>query len=227
MRVTLPRWADTRRVFGLVRVITALTGIVSLIGYFNYSIGTSPLAIGNFFSYFTVQSMMFAVIVLILGAINAFTSNVDPIWLDVTRVLAATYVTVSGIVFAIILVEGTLRNIPVWAPWSSQIIHFVIPVVVLVDWLVAPGRSVPWKSLAWVLIFPSVWIIYTMIRGSSVYWYPYFFLDPDQVAFPFEFGMYALIIIGIITGITAVLIAISRLPRMERMRARLARGRED
>ena len=89
MRAILPRWATTRRVFGLVRVITALTAIVSLIGYFNYSIGTSPLATGNFFSYFTVQSMMFAVIVLVLGALNAFSSAVDPLWLDVMRVLAA------------------------------------------------------------------------------------------------------------------------------------------
>jgi len=34
------------------------------------------------------------------------------------------------------------------------------------------------EAATW-LIFPSVWLLYTMLRGPSADWYPYPFLDPD------------------------------------------------
>ena len=36
--------------------------------------------------------------------------------------------------------------------------------------------------------FPVVWGILTMIRGSIVGWYPYYFLDPAQIDSPLEFA---------------------------------------
>lgn len=201
---------STRKWFGVARVIAAITAIVALVGDINFTIGTSPFAITNFFSYFTVQSMVLAVIVFALAAVIALRQARDPVWLDQLRALATTYVTVSGIVFAVLLVEGTSRGVPVWAPWSSQILHFVIPAYALLDWWLAPGREVPWKTLALVMLFPGIWVIYTMIRGASVYWYPYFFLDPALVEIPQELLLYLLAIVGVFSLIVALLIAISR-----------------
>lgn len=214
-----------RKVFGVVRILVAGTGIVALAGDFNYSLGSNPLAIANFFSYFTVQSAIIAVAVFAIGAIYALREKVDPLWLDMVRVLATAWVIVSGIVFAFILVEGSLRGVPVWAPWSSQLMHFWIPAYAVIDWLVAPGRKVPWKTTGFVLIFPVLWVAFTMVRGSFVYWYPYFFLDPALVEIPFEFALYLIIIVGIFCAVAALLIAISHLPRIEHLRARLARER--
>jgi ABC-type antimicrobial peptide transport system permease subunit len=74
-----------------------------------------------------------------------------------------------------------------------------------------------------VLVFPVVWVAYTMVRGAFVYWYPYFFLDPTLVAVPFEYALYLIVIVAIFTGITAFLITISRVPPLERLRERLGR----
>ena len=41
--------------------------------------------------------------------------------------------------------------------------------------------KVPWSTVGWVLVFPSVWLVYTLLRGSDIGWYPYFFLDEAQV----------------------------------------------
>ena len=199
-----------RKWFGIARIIAAITAIVALIGDVNFTIGTSPFAIGNFFSYFTVQSMMLAVIVFSTAAVIALRQPRDPVWLDQVRALVTTYVTVSGIVFAVLLVEGTTRGVPVWAPWSSQILHFVLPAYALLDWWLAPGREVPWKTLGIVMLFPAVWVVYTMIRGSQVYWYPYFFLDPALVEIPFELALYLLAIVAVFSLIVALLIALSR-----------------
>jgi hypothetical protein len=212
-----------RRAFGLARILVAITGVVALLGDINYSIGTSPFATYNFFSYFTVQSMILAIVVLVLAAVYALRTAEDPLWLDKLRLLSTTYVVVSGIVFAVILIEGALREIPVWAPWSSQLLHFWIPAFILVDWFTAPGKDVPWRTIRWVLIFPVVWVVFTMIRGTFVYWYPYFFLDPSLVAVPFEYGLYLVVIVAIFTGITALLITISRVPPLERLRERWGR----
>jgi hypothetical protein len=213
-----------RKVFGVARILVAVTGVVALVGDFNYSLGSNPLAIGNFFSYFTVLSAVIAVTVFVIGAVYALRNRLDPLWLDMVRMLMTVWVIVSGIVFAVILVEGSLRGVPVWAPWSSQLLHFWIPAYALLDWLIAPGRDVPWRTVGYIMSFPLAWVVYTMIRGSLVHWYPYFFLDPLLVDFPFEFALYLLAVVVIFTGVAAGVIAISRLPRLERLRERWSRG---
>jgi hypothetical protein len=214
-----------RRTFGVARILVAGVGVAALVGDFNYSLGSNPLAIGNFFSYFTVQSALIAVVVFVIGAVYGVRDHPDPLWLDMVRVLATVWVIVSGIVFAVILVEGSLRGLPVWSPWSSQLLHFWIPGYAIVDWLIAPGRDVPWRTVGLVLVFPVVWVVYTLARGSIVYWYPYFFLDPALVDFPLELAAYLLLVVVIFTGVTAGLIAISRLPGLEHVRQRWARSR--
>lgn len=212
-----------RRVFGVARMLAAVCGVVALVGEVNFTIGTGPFAIANFFSYFTVQSMIVAVVVFLLGAWNSLREPEDPLWLDVIRALSTTYLIVSGVVFAVILIEGTLRGIPVWSPWSSHLLHFWIPGFALLDWLTAPGRDVPWTTLRWVMVYPALWVVYTMVRGAGVYWYPYFFLDPAIVAFPWEFLLYLGVIVGIFTGVLALLVGTARLTTFERVRERFSR----
>ncbi len=209
-----------RKTFGILRLLVAATGVVALIGDINFTLGTGPFAVANFFSYFTVESMIIAICVFVIAAVIALRRDQDPLWLDMLRVLSTTWLIVSGIVFAVILVEGTLRGVPVWAPWSSQLLHFWIPAYAIVDWLVAPARDVPWRTVLWVMIFPSVWVVFTMIRGANVFWYPYFFLDPNLVDLPWEFIGYLLLVIAIFSATVAMLIGISRLPTFEELRAR-------
>jgi uncharacterized membrane protein len=215
-----------RRAFGVARILVAVTGVVALAGDFNYSLGSNPLAVGNFFSYFTVQSAIIAVAVFVTGAVYALRNQQDPLWLDMVRVLATVWVIVSGIVFGFIVVEGSLRSVPVWAPWSSLLLHYWIPAYALLDWFIAPGRDVPWRTVGLILVFPSLWVVFTMVRGGLVYWYPYFFLDPALVDMPFQFGLYLLMIVAIFTAVTTIVIAISRLPGLERVRQRLGESHE-
>lgn len=212
--------STVRKTFGILRLLVAATGVVALIGDINFTLGTGPFAVANFFSYFTVESMIIAICVFVIAAVIALRRDQDPLWLDMLRVLSTTWLIVSGIVFAVILVEGTLRGVPVWAPWSSQLLHFWIPAYAIVDWLVAPARDVPWRTVLWVMIFPSVWVVFTMIRGANVFWYPYFFLDPNLVDLPWEFIGYLLLVIAIFSATVAMLIGISRLPTFEELRAR-------
>jgi hypothetical protein len=66
-------------------------------------------------------------------------------------------------------------------PWDNIVLHYMMPIVVAVDWFIdTPEVRIPFKqALAW-LLFPMAYLIYSLIRGHVVSWYPYPFLDPSN-----------------------------------------------
>jgi len=184
-----------RRAYGVGRVVLAVVGVVALLGYFDYVLGFAAFAVYNYFSYFTVLSGMAAVIAFV-------------------RLLITTYIIVSGIVFLTIVIQSSSRDYTIEVPWSSQLLHFWIPSIALLDWLTDAGKTrLPWKTTAWVMLLPGIWGAFTLVRGALVGWYPYFFLDPAQVSGPLETLLYSLVAVVLFTGIAAVLTAMSRRPR--------------
>lgn len=130
----------------------------------------------NFFSYFTNLANLFAAGVLLrfalLGAGGHPPSSAD----ERLRAMSVVYMTVVGVVFSLLL-----RNVDLGAlrPWINVLLHYVMPVVVVADWLLRPVRSQGGAS-GWLLVlaFPLAYVAYVLARGAIVGWYPYPFLDP-------------------------------------------------
>jgi hypothetical protein len=62
----------------------------------------------------------------------------------------------------------------------GKIVHYVMPVAVVADWLVdPPRRRLGLRDAALWLIVPLAYVVYTLIRGALVHWYPYPFLNVD------------------------------------------------
>ena len=95
---------------------------------------------------------------------------------DRLRGAAVVYMAVTGVVYGLLL-QGT--DVDTTIPWVNAIVHQVMPVVVVLDWLLDPpvDRLATRDALAW-LTYPVAWIAYTMVRGPIAGWYPYPFLDP-------------------------------------------------
>ncbi|MCS5733545.1 Pr6Pr family membrane protein [Herbiconiux daphne] len=204
--------ARVRRAFGILRLVVAAVGIVALVFDFDYVLGFSTFSTINYFSYFTFQSNLLNVITL--GASGALLLRGHTVGraLVSARAMVTTYVIVSGVVFGLIVSQAGSHHYRIDVPWSSQVLHFWLPSYVLIDWIIGVGRRrLRWRTVWIVLIFPVVWGIFTLIRGQAVRWYPYFFLDPDQVSGPGEFALYCGIAIGLFAGIMAGLVALSRL----------------
>ena len=87
----------------------------------------------NFFSYFTNLSNILAACVLIVGAIA---QPVSARW-EAVRGLATFSMAVTGIVYAVLLAGEPLG---VTDPWINTVIHKVMPVVMVLDWLLVPPR---------------------------------------------------------------------------------------
>ncbi|RPE78755.1 MULTISPECIES: Pr6Pr family membrane protein [unclassified Frondihabitans] len=216
----------TFRVSGLLRLAAAGVAIAALVANFEYVIGFSTFATANYFSYFTQQSNMANVAVLVVSGILTFRGRSDPPWFAAVHAIVTTYVIVSGVVFAVLVTQSASHHYALAFPTSSQVLHFWISAYVLLDWILAPGRTpVRWRTLALVLIFPLIWGLYTLERGREVRWYPYFFLDPTQVS-PEQFRLYNALVLAIFVGVLTALIGLShvRPGHLARRRRVLASG---
>jgi len=158
----------------LVRGATALVAIVAIIVQAKTLADAGKLDVVNFFSYFTIQSNLIGIAVLLVMAIQ--TSRHRPAALEGLRGAATVYLTVTFIV-----VIALLQNVDVGLQlaWVDAVLHKLTPVVIVADWVIDPPLvPIPWRrSLTW-LAYPLVWLGYTVIRGAIVGWYPYPFLDP-------------------------------------------------
>lgn len=201
-----------RRSFGVARLLLAALSLSGLIGYFVFTLGVAGFYVSYYFSYFTVQSGIAGCAVFVIAGLRALRTATDPVWLDTLRVSVTTYILVSGVVYALITFQPANVAYAISIPWSSQILHFWVPALAVIDWFVDPDKArLPWKNLGLVLVFPVFWLIFTLIRGDLIGWYPYFFLDARLVSGPLETLIYYVLIVVIITGIAALLTAATRM----------------
>jgi hypothetical protein len=169
------------------------------------SIGTSVV---NFFSFFTIDSNVFSMLLLAIGAVLLARRTPDPRWFHVARASVVTYMVTTGVVYNLLL-RGIELPQGATLGWSNEVLHVVAPIYLLIDWLFAPGRKPLSFRVVWiVIVFPIVWAVYTLIRGpftpdevyGKAHWYPYPFLNPDIAATGYvSVSFYILLISAIIS----------------------------
>jgi hypothetical protein len=157
------------------RVVFAVLALVAIAAQFTRSMATYGSAT-NFFSYFTIQGNLYAAAVLL------WTAGPRPATpgRDSLRGAMVLYLVTTGLVYALLLAEEAAKRHAI-IPWVDLILHRVVPLAVLADWLIEPPAHprTARKALAW-LAYPLLWLAYTMARGALGGWYPYPFLRPDQ-----------------------------------------------
>ena len=153
----------------------------------------------NFFTFFTILSNLFAAGVLFEGGRRQLTgaTPVPDLW----RGAAVVYMSVTYIVFAVLLRDAQ-EDLNTHVPWVDSVLHRVMPIAVMADWLIAPPlapitfrRAVVWLG------FPVVWTAFTLIRGEIDGRYPYPFLNPANGGY----GTVALYCVGILGLFLAVI----------------------
>lgn len=133
----------------------------------------------NYFSYFTNLSNILALIVLLLGAFYLIQHRETSVGFDLIRGAAVVSMTIVGIVFSILLRDEDLGFL---LPWVNTIVHYIMPVVIVLDWLYDPPKTRLAIRQIWVwLIFPLIYVIYSTIRGPLTGFYAYPFFNPAKV----------------------------------------------
>lgn len=135
-------------------------------------------SIVNFFSYFTNLSNLMISIVFIVSAARLIAARSTPSDADVAvRGGAVVYIVFVGIVFNTILADGDVGPI---IPWVNVVVHMIIPIAGLVDWLIwPPRRRLPFSVTLWWMIWPAAYSIFSVTRGAIDGFYPYPFFNPN------------------------------------------------
>lgn len=147
----------------------------------------------NFFSYFTNLSNLLAAVILIVGAFRLVAHREPSASDDLIRGAAAVCMALVGIVFTVLLRDVDLGH---RLPWVNILLHYIMPVAVVLDWLYQPPRTkLGAKQLLLWQAFPLLYLAYVLIRGSIVSWYPYPFLDTTTAG---GYGGVATYVVGIV-----------------------------
>lgn len=129
----------------------------------------------NFLSFFTIQSNLIGAVAL---ASIALRGERRPRWVDWLRGGATVYLTITFVV-VIALLQGI--DVGLQLAWVDFALHKLSPVIVVLDFVLDPPRTrqSPRDALLW-LVYPLIWLGYTLVRGAAIGWYPYPFLDPSR-----------------------------------------------
>ncbi|MGW6915721.1 Pr6Pr family membrane protein [Kitasatospora sp. NPDC054939] len=132
------------------------------------------------------------------------------------RGAATLYILITGLVSHILLEKGA-NPIPglfdgpdKLAHWSSFFLHYVTPVMVIIDWLtLKPRNASSWRDVPLWLAFPLGYAGIVLARNAlfSNYPmpYPYFFFDPTTEGYGYVWGQIALLTVEFVVLAAAVI----------------------
>lgn len=157
-------------------IIGVFGGWFALIVQFYLSMQNSIVPVDEsiirYFSFFTVLTNIFVAIcftALLLRKDSFFTN-------PGTLTAIAVYITVVAIIYNFIL-RFT------WEPEGLQMVvdellHAIVPVIFVVYWLMyVPKDSLKWQDTFSWLIYPFIYLMFILFRGSVSGFYPYPFVD--------------------------------------------------
>ena len=172
------------------------------------------LSVVNFFSYFTNLSNLFVAVVMLVGAIHRMQHKEPKPWEDLVRGASVAGIAVVGIVFSVLLRNEEMGLL---MPWVNIVTHYVMPIAAIADWLYQPPKSaLRLTQIPYWLIFPLLYLFYTVIRGAMIGWYPYPFINPANVGGSSGVLFYSLAIITLFVVVSSVIIVLgNRLKRNE------------
>jgi hypothetical protein len=133
----------------------------------------------RFFSFFTVLTNTMVAItsaILLLGkgsAYNFFNRNT-------TLTAITVYIVIVGLVYNVIL--RPLENLQGIYRVNTEIFHTIVPLLFLLYWIVfVPKQNMSWGSLPYWLIYPLLYVIFTLLHGKYSGFYPYPFIDVNKL----------------------------------------------
>lgn len=161
---------------GLVAQVVATAGKDS--GYFD----SDASRVANVFAYFTIQSNILVLVTCAALALRPLRPRAT--WFWVLRLDGVLCIAVTFVVFHLALAD--LQDLEGLDKLADFLLHTASPVLCVAGWLAfGPRRRVDRRVVRLSLVFPVLWLVFTLVRGPLVGgWYPYPFLDVDALGYP-------------------------------------------
>jgi len=200
-----------RRIVGVLRIALAVLVMAAIITQITDQLLNDAFEPTRYFGFFTIQSSLMNVVVLFVGGVLALRVAAEPELLARVRMSTLAYAVITGVVY-----NALLRGLPadgfVGLSWPNEVLHVWAPVFILLDWLFAPGRpALVWNRIWFAMIYPILWLVYALLRGTFTDWWTYPFLNPNEPSGWPGVLIYIVVIAVVIIGISAAAISVSRI----------------
>lgn len=185
-------------------VLLAVITWATLIMQFYFKVDSTA----NFLSYFTIQSN------LLIALCVTFSALIPNSSLGVFFSKLSVQSAIALYIFIVFIVYNTmLRGIATLTGWNillNDLLHVVIPILFIIYWLVFRTRgTLHWRDGLYWIFFPLLYLIYTLIRGAMVNWYPYPFLNAAKLGYPIALrNISVVIVIFLIAGLLLIAITV-------------------
>ncbi|MEQ1764456.1 MAG: Pr6Pr family membrane protein [Pyrinomonadaceae bacterium] len=149
----------------------------------------------RFFSYFTITTNI--IVAATLTAIAFFPSTRFGRYASKpsTQAAVASYITIVGVVYSLFL--RSVWDPAGWQAVADHALHDIMPLLAIIYWFVfAPKAGIVLADVAKWLMYPIVYVVYSLVRGAFVDWYPYWFVDVTQFGYPKSLAHTGLVLIA-------------------------------
>lgn len=140
----------------------------------------SPLSRAlNVLVFFTIDSNLILGITSLSLAMNPKRSST---LFSAARLTGVVSIAITGIVFHAVL--SKLLDLESWALVADKLTHTVVPIMGVLGWLLYGPRGMISRRIVWLsVIYPVVWLIFTLVRGAVIDFYPYPFVDVTHLGY--------------------------------------------
>jgi hypothetical protein len=176
---------------------------------YNYSLATARLLIGagllgsviwqvtdriandlfrpfEYFAYFSIVTAIVAGLFLITTGFGLMLKIEDTKWVEIARLSLAVALIVVGVVYHALLADAAndVRDGDyAWPVLPNEIIHTYAPILAAIEYLISVRAfRIRLRAFAWVSVFPLIWLVLSIVRGSATNWWPYWFINPNGEA---------------------------------------------
>ena len=135
-----------------------------------------PATIVQFFSYFTILTNIIVAVHFTVLLLKKRTYDKGWFINPKTSTAITVYIVIVGVVYNLVLR-------PLWDPqgWqlvADELLHTIIPILFLLYWLIFVNRrNLHWKDAFLWLLYPFIYLVFVLLRGSITSLYPYPFID--------------------------------------------------
>ncbi|KQY84571.1 Pr6Pr family membrane protein [Brevundimonas sp. Root1423] len=145
-----------------------------------HSLADIPARTLNYFSYFTILTNLLVALILTLPVVAPASRAGRWALQPSVRARATMYLVVVGLGYHLLLsASSTLQGL---AAFGNIIVHYVMPVAILLDWLLfTPRGGLRWTDPFRWLRYPLIYFAWTVIHGYAAGWWPYWFLNLPQL----------------------------------------------
>jgi hypothetical protein len=169
-----------------LRLITGLGLIVSVVWQVTDRTLNNNFRPFEYFAYFSIVTAIFAGALLLVVGVRALRNLEEGKRLEIARLSLTVAMVVVGVVYHALLsdVANDVRDGDyVWPVFPNEFIHTYAPILIILEYLVSQKTfNIRLRAALWVAVFPLVWLMFSVIRGSMTNWWPYWFINPNGEA---------------------------------------------